>query len=77
MILQSKMEEIKQLIIILKTQNISLEKAAREIGVSFQTVWTWIQARHDPSPLSLAQLRKFIKRHEDKRTRAALVAKEN
>lgn len=59
------MEEIKQLIIILKKDNISLEKAAREIGVSFQTVWKWIEAKHIPSPLSLAQLRKFIKKHEN------------
>jgi len=71
------MEEIKKLIIILKTQNIGLEKAAGEMGITFQTVWKWIEAKHVPSPLALIQLRKFIKRHEDKRTRAALVAKEN
>ena len=58
------MEEIKKLIIILKKQNISLEKAAREMGVSFQTVWKWIEAKHVPSELALVQLRKFIKRHE-------------
>jgi|GEM_PF-1670463 len=59
------MEEIKKLIIILKTQDISLEKAAREMGISFQTVWKWIEAKHIPSPLSLVQLRKFIKKHEN------------
>jgi len=59
------MEEIKQLIIILKTKNISLERAAREMGISFQTVWKWIDAKHIPSPLSLIQLRKFIKKHEN------------
>ena len=58
------MEEIKQLIIILKTKDISLEKAAREIKVSFQTIWNWIEAKHDPSELALIQLRKFIKKHE-------------
>jgi len=58
------MEEIKKLIIILKTQ-ISLEQAAREIDVSFQTVWTWIEAKHIPSRLALKQLRKFIKKHEN------------
>jgi len=62
------MEEIKKLIIILKTQNISLERAAREIGVSFQTIWRWIDAKHDPSQLALKQLKKFIKSHEDSRT---------
>ena len=61
------MEEIKQLITILKTKDISLEKAAREMGISFQTVWKWIDAKHDPSPLSLVQLRKFIKKHESPR----------
>jgi len=59
------MEEIKNLIIILKKQNISLEEAAREIGVSFQTVWRWIEAKHIPSKLALKQLRKFIKKHEN------------
>jgi len=59
------MEEIKKLIIILKTQDISLEQAAREIDVSFQTVWTWIEAKHIPSRLALKQLRKFIKKHEN------------
>ena len=57
------MEEVKQLIIILETQNISLEQAAREIDVSFQTVWRWIEAKHIPSRLALKQLRKFIKKH--------------
>ena len=59
------MEEIKKLIIILKTQNISLEKAAREMGLSFQTVWKWIEAKHVPSQLALVQLQKFIKKHEN------------
>ncbi len=62
------MEEIKKLIIILKTQNISLEKAAGEIGVSFQTIWRWIDARHNPSQLALKQLKKFVKKYEDSRT---------
>ena len=74
---RGKMEEIKQLIIILKKQNISLEKAAGEIGISFQTIWNWIDAKHEPSKLALVQLKKFIKKHEDKRTEAALVAEEN
>jgi len=57
------MEEIKKLIIILKEQDISLEDAAREMGISFQTVWRWIEARHIPSKLALKELRKFIKKH--------------
>ena len=61
--MKSRIEEVKKLIIILKTQNISLEKAAQEMGISFQTIWSWIQANHDPSPLALMQLRKFIKKH--------------
>ena len=59
------MEEIKKLIIILKKDNISLEKAAREMGISFQAVWSWIEAKHFPSELALIQLRKFIKKHEN------------
>jgi len=56
-------EEVKKLIFILKTEKISLEQAAREIDVSLQTVWTWIDAKHFPSRLALIQLRKFIKKH--------------
>ena len=59
------MEEVKKLIIILKRDNISIEKAAREMGISFQTVWSWIEAKHFPSELALIQLRKFIKKHEN------------
>jgi len=59
------MEEIKKLIIILKKQDISIERAAREMGISFQTVWKWIEAKHVPSQLALKQLRKFIKKHEN------------
>jgi len=70
------MEEIKKLITILKTQNIGLEKAAQEMGISFQTIWNWVQANHDPSPLALIQLRKFIKKHPIKNGES-LVAEEN
>ncbi len=59
------MEEIKKLKIILKKYDISLERTAREIGVSFQTVWNWIQEKHIPSQLALARLRKFIKKYEN------------
>lgn len=59
------MQEIKKLIIILKKEDISLEKASREMGVSFQTIWNWIEAKHIPSELALIQLRKFIKNHEN------------
>ncbi|MCK4784534.1 MAG: hypothetical protein KAV87_12345 [Desulfobacteraceae bacterium] len=59
------MEEIKKLIIILKKEDISLEKASREMGISFQTIWNWIEAKHIPSELALVQLRKFIKKHEN------------
>ena len=58
------MEEIKKLIIILKKQNMTLEKASKEMGCTFQTVWNWIEAKHIPSELALIQLRKFIKKHE-------------
>ncbi len=59
------MEEIKKLIIILKKEDISLEIAGREIGVSFQTIWRWIEAKHIPSKLALKQLRKFIRKYEN------------
>ena len=59
------MEEIKKLKIILKKYDISLEKAAREMGISFQTIWKWMNGKHGPSELALIQLRKFIKKYEN------------
>ena len=58
------MKEIEKLKKILKDQNITFEDAAHEIGVTFQTVWKWMNGVHKPSKLALAQLRKFIKKHE-------------
>ena len=59
------MEEIKKLKIILKKYDISLETAAREMGISFQTIWKWMNKKHGPSKLALIQLRKFIKKYEN------------
>jgi len=59
------MEEIKKLKIILKKYDISLEAAAREMGISFQTIWKWMNGKHKPSKLALVQLRKFIKKYEN------------
>ncbi len=58
------MKEIEKLKKILKDQNISFERAAREIGVSFQTIWKWMNGVHYPSLLAIIQLRKFIKKYE-------------
>ena len=58
------MKEIEKLKKILKEENISIEKAARQIGVSFQTAFNWLNGKHRPSELALTQLRKFIKKHE-------------
>jgi transcriptional regulator with XRE-family HTH domain len=60
------MKEIKKLKKIMKAHNISFERAAREIGVSFQTVWKWMNGIHKPSELALAQLKKFIKKYENR-----------
>lgn len=59
------MNEIKKLKIILRKYDISLEKAAREMFVSFQTIWSWMNGKHEPSELALIQLRKFIKKYEN------------
>jgi len=58
------MKEIEKLKKIIKSENISLEKAARQIGVSFQTIFNWLNGKHSPSELALIQLRKFIKKYE-------------
>lgn len=58
------MKEIENLKKILKEHNISFEKAAREMGISFQTIWGWMNRIHKPSELALIQLRKFIKKYE-------------
>ena len=58
------MKEIEKLKKILKKENISIEKAAHQMGVSFATVWAWLSGKHSPSDLALIQLRKFIKKYE-------------
>jgi len=58
------MKEIEKLKKILKKENISIEKAAHQMGVSFATVWAWLSGKHKPSELALIQLRKFIKKYE-------------
>lgn len=58
------MEEIEKLKKILKEHDISLEEAARAMGISFQTIWKWMNGKHIPSKLALVQLRKFIKKYE-------------
>jgi len=58
------MKEIEKLKNILKKENISIEKAAHQIGVSFPTVFNWLNGKHRPSELALIQLTKFIKKYE-------------
>ena len=58
------MKEIEKLKKILEKEDMSIEKAARQIGVSFQTTFNWLVGKHQPSELALIQLRKFIKKHE-------------
>lgn len=59
------MEEIEKLKNILKKQNISLEKASREIGCSFKTILNWLNKENVPGEMSLIQIRKFIKKYEN------------
>lgn len=59
------MQEIETLIKLKIDKNLSYEKLARQIGVSFQTVLRWINKGDKPSDLALAQIRRFIKENED------------
>ena len=54
------MKEIDELIELKKIKNISYEKIAAQIGVSYQTVLRWMKKKNVPSDLALIQIRKFI-----------------
>lgn len=62
--IEEKMEIIKKIKKIMEEQGMSQEKAAREIGVSSNTVFRWIHGKNNPSDLGLLQIYKFIKKYE-------------
>ena len=54
------MQEIETLIKLKKDNDLSYEKMARQIGVSFQTVLRWMNKGDKPSDLALVQIKRFI-----------------
>ena len=54
--------ELKKLGEIRRAENLSLEKIARELGVSVASVRRWLQG-HRPIDAMMFQIREFIKRH--------------
>lgn len=58
------MQELERLREIMKKEELSYEKTARILGVSFNTVIRWFQNKSKPSDLALIQIRKFIGKYK-------------
>ena len=58
------MDEIKKLVEIKKRTGLSYEKMAYQIGVSFQSLWRWINKGDNPSDLALVVIKRFIEENE-------------
>jgi len=54
------MKEIKELKGYKDKQNISYEKLAHEIGVSYRTLFRWINRENQPSDMGLKMIRNFL-----------------
>jgi transcriptional regulator with XRE-family HTH domain len=60
-----EMKEVAELKKIMKKHGLSLEKVARELGISSRTVFRWIHGENKPSDLALKQLREFLEKNEE------------
>jgi len=54
------MKEVAELKKIMKEHGLSLEKVARELGVSFRTVFRWLHGENKPTGVSLIMLKNFV-----------------
>ena len=58
------MSELKQLQQIKKQQNISYEKLAQKIGISYRTLFRWLSKKNKPSDMGLEMIKKFLKKNK-------------
>lgn len=54
------MKEVTELKRIMKERKLSLEKVARELGISSRTVFRWLHGESKPTGVSLDLLEKFV-----------------
>lgn len=57
-----KTNEIEQLRQIKEREKISYEGLARELGVSFQTIYRWLKKGSNPSVMGLRTIREYLGR---------------
>lgn len=57
---------INELVRIKKRKKLSYEAIARELNVSFNTVWRWCQGRFEPLPVIREKIEVFVKRHRSR-----------
>jgi transcriptional regulator with XRE-family HTH domain len=59
------MTDIKILKQIRKRHSLSLEAIAREMGLSYRTIFRWIHGESLPSPMARQRLAEYIKRQKE------------
>lgn len=57
---------ISELVRIKKRKKLSYEAIARELNVSFNTVWRWCKGRFEPLPVIREKIEGFIKKHRSR-----------
>ena len=60
------MKEVAELKKIMKEHGLSLEKVARELGISSRTVFRWIHSENKPTGVYLIMLEKFVRNKDSK-----------
>jgi len=56
------MNELDQLRQFKDQENISYEKLAREIGISYRTLFRWLNGESKPSDMGLKIIKEFLER---------------
>lgn len=60
--MKDQLNELEQLRQIKEREKISYEKLAHEIGVSFRTLYRWLNGDSNPSDMGLRVIREFLKK---------------
>jgi len=60
--MKNQLNELEQLRQVKEQKKISYEKLAHEIGVSFRTLYRWLNGDNNPSDMGLRVIREFLKK---------------
>jgi DNA-binding transcriptional regulator YiaG len=55
-----EIEEVTHLRGLMKDWKLSMERVAREMGISSRTVFRWLHGQNEPSGLALEALRRYL-----------------